>query len=248
MRHLLIPFPARSVFMPFQKSGLKLLLLVLISSRSVHAVAIELQSGMDALNLAPAVEYLEDSSGQLTLEAILTDSKLTAGFKPASISGRDINFGYSSASYWLRLPLKRSPELAANAVLELMYIYIDRIEFYAPGKAPVITGSAYPFSSHPIPNRFYAFPIQLTTQEQFFYLRIQSEDALTVPLAIWQADQFIADSQKDYMLQFLYYGGVLALALYNLLLYFSLKDRTYLYYSLYTILSLIHISSPRDWT
>lgn len=235
MRHLLILFPARSVFILFLKSGLKLLLMVLISSWSVHAVAIELQTGMDALNLAPAVEYLEDSSGQLTLEAILSDSKLAAGFKPAPISGRDINFGYSSASYWLRVPLKREPVLAANAVLELMYIYIDKIEFYAPGKAPVITGSAFPFSSHPIPNRFYAFPIELSTQQQYFYLRIQSEDALTVPLAIWQADKYSAESQKDYMVQSLYYGGLLALALYNLLLYVSLKDKTYLFYSLYVI-------------
>ncbi len=221
--------------MLFPKSGLKLLLMVLICSWSVHAVAIELQTGMDALNLAPAVEYLEDSSGQLTLEAILSDSKLAAGFKPAPISGRDINFGYSSASYWLRVPLKREPALAANAVLELMYIYIDKIEFYAQGKAPVITGSAFPFSSHPIPNRFYAFPIELSTQQQYFYLRIQSEDALTVPLAIWQADKYSAESQKDYMLQSLYYGGLLALALYNLLLYVSLKDKTYLFYSLYVI-------------
>lgn len=224
--------------MPPPKISLKqflMVLLVLIASWPIHGLAIELQAGMDRLNPASAVEFIEDSDGQLTLAAILTDPSIAARFKPAPISGRDINFGYSSASYWLRLPLKREPELAANAVLELMYIYIDKIEFYAPGKAPVITGSAFPFSSHPIPNRFYAFPIELSPQSQYFYFRIQSEDALTVPLALSQLDKFSADSQQDYMLQSIYYGSVLALALYNLLLYFSLKEKTYLYYSLYVI-------------
>ncbi len=238
MRHLLTLFPLLSLFMLFSKSGLKPLLRVLVflsASWPLHAVAIELQHGMDRLNPASVVEFIEDSDGQLTLAAILTDPSIAARFKPAPISGRDINFGYSAASYWLRLPLKREPELAANAVLELMYIYIDKIEFYAPGKAPVITGSAYPFNTHPIANRFYAFPIELSTQSQYFYFRIQSEDALTVPLAIWQLDKFSADSQQDYMLQSLYYGGVLALALYNLLLFCSLKEKTYLYYSLYVI-------------
>lgn len=224
--------------MPPPKISLKqflMVLLVLIASWPIHGLAIELQAGMDRLNPASAVEFIEDSNDQLTLAAILTDPSVSARFKPAPISGRDINFGYSSASYWLRVPLKRESAVAANAVLELMYIYIDRIEFYAPGKAPVITGSAYPFNTHPIANRFYAFPIELSTQSQYFYFRIQSEDALTVPLALSQLDKFSANSQQDYMLQSFYYGGVLALALYNLLLYFSLKDKTYLFYSLYVI-------------
>ncbi len=216
--------------------GLPLIfLLVLFSSWSSQATAIELEKGGAKLNLAAAVEFLEDSGGKLTLTEILSDSSLEAGFRPAPISGRDINFGFSKSSYWLRIPLKRYADLSTNAVIELMYIYIDRIEFYAPGKAPVITGSAFPFSTHPIPNRFYAFPIELSTQEQYFYFRIQSEDALTVPLAVWSADKFSAESQQDLMMQSLYYGGVLALALYNLLLFFSLKDKTYLYYSLYVI-------------
>ncbi len=77
-----------------------MVLLVLIASWPIHGLAIELQAGIDRLNPASAVEFIEDSNDQLTLAAILTDPNVAARFKPAPISGRDINFGYSTASYW----------------------------------------------------------------------------------------------------------------------------------------------------
>jgi diguanylate cyclase (GGDEF)-like protein len=64
-------------------------------------------------------------------------------------------------------------------------------------------------------------------------LRIESEGTVTVPLHLWQAAAFWRESQTTYAVLSIYFGMLLALALYNLLLWISLRDRNYLTYVLF---------------
>ena len=62
------------------------------------------------------------------------------------------------------------------------------------------------------------------------YLRVASEGSLTLPLTLWAPDDFRLHNQHAYAGFSLYYGMLLALGLYNLLLYFALRERIYLCY------------------
>jgi hypothetical protein len=181
-------------------------------------------------NPAPVVSFLEDPKAELTYEDIQKKS-IQSQFKPAQIIGDEINFAYSNSVYWLKIPLTRNTQLPQNSVLELPYFGLKNIDFYAPGQSIVRTGSAEPIQSRPFFYRFYAFPITLDDVEQDFYLRVQSDQPISVPLKVWGREDFVEHIQVDTFFQALYYGGIGVLALFNLFLFVYLRDKAYLFYA-----------------
>jgi two-component system, sensor histidine kinase LadS len=81
------------------------------------------------------------------------------------------------------------------------------------------------------------FPITVPAHgQQVVYLRVQALDGLLVPAKLWTEPDFYAYSKQDYTGQALYYGIVLAMVLFNLLLYFGLRDPIF---GLYVVAELI---------
>jgi signal transduction histidine kinase len=214
------------------KTVIKLFLLVFLVIFTQLANAIVLQADSTETNPAAAIEYIEDELNGLTLQEV-SAGKAASQFKPAPIVNNVINFGFSVSSYWFRMPLQKTAQAQQNWLIEIPFFYLNHIEFYAPGKPPVITGSAYPFNSRPVFNRFFIFPIELTTQPQYFYFKINTSESLTLPVTLWQPEAFSIATQKDCIIQSLYYGSLSALILYSLLMFISLRDNIFLYYSLY---------------
>jgi diguanylate cyclase (GGDEF)-like protein len=62
---------------------------------------------------------------------------------------------------------------------------------------------------------------------------VRSEGSLTLPLDLWTPQAFHQQDERAYFILALYFGMLLALALYNLLLYFSLREPSYLAYVLF---------------
>jgi signal transduction histidine kinase len=181
-------------------------------------------------NPATVVSFLEDPKAELTYEDIQKKS-IQSQFKPAQISGDEINFAYSNSVYWLKLSLSKQANLPQFSVIELPYFGLNRINFYAPGQPAVKTGSAEPIQSRPFFYRFYAFPITLSDVEQDFYLKVQSDQPISVPLKVWGREDFVEHIQVDTFFQALYYGGIGVLALFNLFLFVYLRDKAYLFYA-----------------
>lgn len=196
------------------------------------ATALELGAQDTQVNLAAAVQVLEDPTGQLSIDDVRAPH-MAVQFKSPAIAGSDLNFGYTASAYWLRLPLKRADGAQPNWLLEIAFAKFNDLDFHPPQGPSVLTGRQRPLSSRPVVHRFFAFPIELSTTEQYFYIRATSSYALTLPLVAWQPQAFDNFQQRVLILQALYTGGLLALLLYNLLLYFSLRDKRFLLYSLY---------------
>ena len=198
------------------------------------AQSIEVTATDEKINPLAALEFIEDKQSSLTLEDVRIGSSAST-FKKVQITGTDINLGFSTASFWFRIPLQRTVNAPQSWFFEIAFFYLDHIEFYAPGKPPVITGSTYHFSSRPVFNRFYVFPLDLNTEPQYFYFKVRTSGTLILPVTIWQPQAFSIASQKSYFILTLYYGGLLVLVIYNLLLFISLRDKNYFYYSLYAL-------------
>jgi len=198
------------------------------------AVALELHVQDTQVNLAAVVQVLEDPSGQLGIDDVRSP-QMAALFKSPAIAGSDLNFGYTASAYWLRLPLRRADAAQPNWLLEIAFAKFNDLDFHPPQGPPVLTGTQRPLSSRPVFHRFFAFPVELTTTDQYFYIRATSSYALTLPLVAWHPQAFDSFQQRVLILQALYTGGLLSLLLYNLLLFFSLRDRRFLLYSLYVL-------------
>ncbi|BCL74910.1 sensor domain-containing diguanylate cyclase [Jeongeupia sp. HS-3] len=202
--------------------------LLLLSLATLAQSAVTLMPQTQMLNPAPAVTYFEDRGGLLTIDEVRRQHH---AFKPLASATHDPNFGYSHSAYWLKLTLRRDAAAPANWLLEIGYPSLDRILAYPPDKAaPLLLGDRLPFAHRPMANRNFLIPFSLPPGESEFYLRVTSEGNLTVPLRVWQPAAFQQHNQDEYAMLALYYGMLLALALYNLLLFFSLREPIYLVY------------------
>lgn len=183
-------------------------------------------------DLGPEVSYLEDASGQLSVSDVMRP-QMQRHFKGWNANQGPINLGFTQSAYWLRVELQRAPQAPTQWVLEIPFFQLHTIDFYAPGAVPITTGSAHPLSSRPYLHRYFAFPVQLDTEAKTYYLRITNEHSMTVPLTLWQEKAFRNQVQSTFIVQSLYFGGLLSLLVYNLFIFFSLRDLRFLLYAIF---------------
>lgn len=198
----------------------------------VYATALAVNESQSSFKPITDAYYFVDPSNKLTLEQI-ESKNIQNQFKPISTLDKEINFGFSSATYWVRLVLSRQAFESSAWILEIPYTGLDLIRFYAPDKTITETGGQSPIQSRPIFNRFYAFPIVLNENSEVFYFEIRSNAPISLPLNLMTVEQYGISTQKDTIFQFLYFGGIATLCIFNLFLFLYLRDRLYLLYFLF---------------
>lgn len=180
-----------------------------------------------------------------------------------------LNLGISQSSFWLRLHLRNSSPHAVESMLEIAYPDLTEIEFYQtamiksdgeavfkpdasaspldssfPAYQVTRTGSGEAFVKRPYPNRFFVFPLQLAANtEEIVYLRVKSQVNVEVPAKLWQKQAFHAHERADYAAQAWYFGMVLALVTFNLLLLMVLRDFNYFWYVFFATCLAVTVAS-----
>ncbi|MEG0633171.1 MAG: 7TM diverse intracellular signaling domain-containing protein, partial [Pseudomonas sp.] len=96
------------------------------------------------------------------------------------------------------------------------------------------TGDALPFASREIRQNNYLFTVDFSAGEQkTLYLRLQSEGSIQAPLTLWSSTAYLEDQPLRLYVLGLIYGVLLGMLVYNLFIYLSVRDTSYLYYILY---------------
>jgi signal transduction histidine kinase len=72
-----------------------------------------------------------------------------------------------------------------------------------------------------------------TGETQTVYLRVRSKGPISLPISAWNATDFLQHDRNGALLDGLYFGALLALILFNLFIYLSVRDSSYLYYVAY---------------
>ena len=185
--------------------------------------------------LGPYFEKLVDREGGLGIDEVRTGSHAAAFTENTA----DVpNLGLTDAALWLRFRLSGDAARAEDLLLEIRHPAVDRIEFYAsqrdagPQYRRTVVGDTLPWRLREIPSRSYVFRLD-PGQGQYYYLRVTNQGPLAVPAYLWREEQYISHSRSVQLGQGVFYGLCLALVLYNLMLFFSIRDRAYLYYVLY---------------
>ncbi len=149
-----------------------------------------------------------------------------------------LNFGYSNAAYWVRWTIVNDTIRPIDLVIDLGNPREDNVTWYVIRKDDHVekyaTGDRHPFRQRPLElSRNFALPLLLAPQERVtVYLHLKSHDGFyePMPVTLYQKNCFFRDSSRHALILTLYHGGLLFLLMYNLLLYFSTKERSFLYY------------------
>ncbi|GGD10378.1 sensor domain-containing diguanylate cyclase [Halopseudomonas salina] len=201
----------------------------------VYADALSLTSDLTRVQLGPYVDYMEDPSGTLTIDQARAPSSRWLN------SDQDIlNFGYSASAYWLRVGLTQAEALPETYLLEIAYPVLDHVEVYIFENGAQVAyhsmGDQQPYFQRPIDHTHFLVPIALhPTVMTSVYLRVLSTSAVQVPLNLTQELTMVEINYNQGMIKALYYGAMLIMAVYNLLVFFSIRDVNYLYYVLVVV-------------
>jgi len=221
---------------------MKKLLLIWLACWTWCAHGMTLGGATSGALLTPGLQYLEDPQGQLTL-ADMARPEVAAQFKTPADPTKVINFGLSKSAYWIKLSLQQTPGNQDEWLIELSYALLNKISFYAPGAKPVVTGSDYPMASRAFFDKYFVFPIRLQSREQDYYFRIESGNAITLPLRAWTQRELIVGIQQTLAFQFLYFGAMMALALYTLFMFVLSRDSRYGLYAVYVACMALSMTS-----
>jgi signal transduction histidine kinase/DNA-binding response OmpR family regulator/HPt (histidine-containing phosphotransfer) domain-containing protein len=221
-----------------------ILLVVSIAAGHAGELRVDDTAPGKPVNLAPYWDVLEDKEHEWTVDDIRTP-EVADGFKPSLQHTDSLNFGLRRSAIWLRITFANESGEDLERLLEVPFTHLHSVQLFVPGEQGyerIETGHSLPFSHRPVNHRNFVFPLHLTSKSAgTYYLRVASGTSLDIPAKLWEPAAFEQQSLREYIGQSLYFGMLLALGLYNFLLFASLRDRTYLYYVLFVAANALSI-------
>lgn len=219
--------------------------LLCLLTGSALAAPYETSVALGRIQLDKGVLYLEDVSTKLTLDEV----RQRQDWKTSDSS--TFSQGYNSSAWWLKLTV-HNREQRESWLLEVSYPVLDHIDIYVlqeDGLQQFLLGDKKPFWSRPLQHHNFLAPLKLpedTSTE--IYLRVQSTSSVQVPVTLWDEQSFHTMQIAPTIMHGIYYGGLLIIALYNLLIYFVLGERAYLYYVSYIVSLALFVSGLHGWS
>ncbi|WP_281017202.1 MULTISPECIES: sensor histidine kinase [unclassified Minwuia] len=171
--------------------------------------------------------YAFDESGTADLQ---NARRLTFADGPM----QSLHLGFSDRPLWLRLTMTNRAAEALSAVLVYRFPYIDSVTAYLPrpeGGEPVriARGDSLPLPESFRQSHFPAFPVHLPAMATtVVYLQVQSTSVLLAPLELLSEKRFARELMLDQILLGLLFGAVIAVCLYVLTVYLTVRDKAYL--------------------
>ena len=196
----------------------------------------------DYINIADKVSLLEDKSGKLTLEQVMSPDlshDFTASDKVI------LNFGFTESSYWIRFVFDNTS--SEDLVLELAHTHIEKVNCFiadSTGKTETYTaGFSMPMEKKPLMHHFQIFP--LAKGRAAYYIRI-SPPVQPLPVRIYKNSAYEVKTYRQHLVYGFYAGVMFFVIISNLFFFYSLRNRLFLFYSGLVLLYLSYASIVMD--
>lgn len=214
-------------------TGCLLWLLLLVCGQSMAAAGpATLEPGRASLPLGPYVGYIHDRNGSADAAAMFRKAA-RGDFRP--LPDDQASFGFQSGAYWFHAQIVNRGNPERRWLLVQEYALSDRVDLYLryPDGRTLhhASGDRLPFSSRAIRYRHPNFWVTLPPGERVeMLLRVQSESSMQVPLTLYTPGAFAELARDAQFVIGVYYGILLALVFYNLVLWLWLRDSSYFWY------------------
>lgn len=202
------------------------------------------------INVAPRLRFIEDPTGSMRFEDVqaLPDEAWTQHHDDALMRG------YTRSHFWITFDLRSDAALASPAtyVLDMDLSFLGFLDFYVLEGGQVTrheTGLARPYSQRPLSLETFALPLRFTADEtKTLFIHAHSEGAMLLPLMLYGEDEFYLQRTNTHTLLGFFISLCLVLSAYNLFLYFTVREPSYLFYTI-TMLTMLWLQmSLRGFT
>lgn len=152
--------------------------------------------------------------------------------------GRSISAGFSDSQFWVRLTIRNDLPVERELLLHVDYALIDEVDAFIPdgtGNYRKFTiNEDTPVYQRSIKIRDPLFRITMNAGEtRTVYFRYYDIGAVPFTVRIWTTEVYLDNLARDEIILGIYYGIIIAIFFYNIFLFFSIRDISYLHYVLY---------------
>jgi signal transduction histidine kinase/ActR/RegA family two-component response regulator len=152
--------------------------------------------------------------------------------------------------YWLRITLASDMEIQKKWLLEVAFALQDYIDYYVSDSGGIFrvlnTGDRVSFKSRLMDYRNFLFEFEISPKEtRTIYLRLKSYNGVhePCPIILWDQKAFALANGVRNLGMGLFFGIMGGMAIYNLFIFLSVRDRAYAYYVAYIICFIIWLAS-----
>ncbi|MDH5559750.1 MAG: ATP-binding protein [Deltaproteobacteria bacterium] len=217
-----------------------LLIIVFIFSYSTILVAEVLVLGDEAQKIR-AGKYLELYLDETGVKNIKDIEQLEA--ESALVASESVvpNYGFTRASLWAKLRVKNSGDIKKTVYLEVDYPHLDHLNLFHPfgdeGQYRIERyGDSLPFNQRKLHHRNFVTHFEIEAfEERVIYFQLSTQDTLQFPLIVYANEYFINQEHNDQFVFGFYYGLMIVLVVYSLILFYMIRDKSYLIYFFYLI-------------
>ncbi len=184
--------------------------------------------------------FCEDKTGEMTIQNIQKPEN-SAKF---TLFNKDVFARPATKSvFWFKVNMQNHTH--EDAWLEVGSTVAWYIDFYAPDNSgnytnPIQTGALRPAAQKLYEVNLFWLPLNKAgqTATRTYYFRIQTKRVYELPIQVGTIRALYKNKTLNDYLVAAFVGIVIIMFLYNLFLYISVKDRTYLYYLGYLFCSI----------
>ena len=146
------------------------------------------------------------------------------------------NFGVTSSCYWVKLIVKNETNSTEDFMLEFEKITADNLTLYYKvndGTSDYTIINANNRQKKYL-SRLFLFDLNIPTNKSAtIFIKYKTNWATTFPILISSRVKMLQDIFNEELIKGIYIGILFIMVFYNLFIYFSIKDRSYLYYVIY---------------
>lgn len=224
----------------------RILITLLILTGSLNAQMVYTDPNTNAV-IESNIYYQIDPSNTISIKqaALSNDFKLSNKAVP--------NFGTTNASVWLKMTILNKTDVE-NLILQVNQPIIDQIDFYTLNPQTMQFDSCNYGEYKPFAERTYQLPEYLYDikihhdSARTVFIKVRCKENMQLPIQIGTRISVLNKSVKGNIASGIYIGIMICMILYNLFIYATLRDKSYILYSLYIILILLTQTSLQGLT
>ena len=214
-----------------------LALLLSFCSAAMAAQALRLAPEKESYMLGGYMEVFEDTSGTLTIDDIVS-KEVAKEFKP--VSANYLNYGYADSVFWIRLDVERDDDAMDSVFyLDPGWYYYDEIEFFVQknnSKTDSLSCETHPYNKIKNDTRLFRLDNGICNT---YYLRLSSDVMTYINPVVRNGNYVVKENSIKLASLIIPCSVIFVMIIYNLVIFFVIKHKSYLYYFLCYFFGLI---------
>ena len=188
------------------------------------------------IDILSSSEIFIDYSKKLTIDKII-ENKVSF----SKIDSSTKKFGYSpDFKVWIKFTLHNIENEAILKIIEFDNPLVTNINFYENNNLKESEGLLNKSIERKSVNPVFHIKLEKDETKTYYIEASSKKNSLSLKLNIYSYEAFYKQEIIQQIILSLFFGGMIVLALYNLSIYFMIKDISYFYYVGYIITLVFH--------